>query len=156
MIHLESVSRLKIINRPLKKRLYRKERIIMDVVESYLATEDYENKYEYEKVDDPKRVVSDPQFPKKNIIRLSKVEKVVYCIIILVAIIFAFAIVYSITTVQSTSHKSAQLKAGNDRMKDKIGELRQKVSELSKADLVKSIAKKKGLSVNDERVKKTD
>ncbi|MDR3156329.1 MAG: cell division protein FtsL [Lactobacillales bacterium] len=120
--------------------------------EPYLAIEEYE----YEEVDAPKRGASDPQFPKKNIIRLSKVEKIVYCVIILVAIIFAFAIVYSITTVQSTNHESAQLKAENDRMKDKVGELRQKVSELSKADRVKSIAKKKGLSVNDERVKKTD
>jgi cell division protein FtsL len=120
--------------------------------EPYLAIEEYEN----EEVDAPKRGTSDPQFPKKNIIRLSKVEKIVYCVIVLVAIIFAFAIVYSITMVQSTNHESAQLKAENDRMKDKVGELRQKVIELSKVDRVKSIAKKKGLSVNDERVKKTD
>jgi cell division protein FtsL len=90
----------------------------------------------------------DSQLPKRKLLKISKIEKIVYLIITMVAVVFAFAIIYSITTVQTINNKNAIIKAENDKIKESIDELRQKVSELLRADRVKKIAKKKGLSDN--------
>jgi len=100
--------------------------------------------------------IIDPKFPKRKLAKLSKIEKLVYILITLVAVVFSFAIVYSITTVQKMTNENTLIKSKNDQMKESVDELQQKVNELLRSDRVKEIADKKGLYVIDENLKKVE
>ncbi|MDR0690907.1 MAG: cell division protein FtsL [Streptococcaceae bacterium] len=111
------------------------------------------NNYNYdectkEAVSDELVEVMDSQLPKRKLLKISRIEKIVYLTIALVAVTFAFAIIYSITTVQTINNKNAIIKAENDKIQESVDELQQKVNELLRADRIKKIAKKKGLSDN--------
>ncbi|MDR1521356.1 MAG: cell division protein FtsL [Streptococcaceae bacterium] len=117
--------------------------------DQYLAINDYNYNDHMRKNSNEQLIkIMDSQLPKRKLLKISKIEKIVYLIITMVAVIFAFAIIYSITTVQTINNKNAIIKAENDKMKESVDELQQKVNELLRADRVKKIAKKKGLSDN--------
>jgi len=117
--------------------------------DQYVAVNNYDyDEYPKEIVDNELIEVMDSQLPKRKLLKISKIEKIVYLTITLVAVTFAFAIIYSITTVQTINNKNAITKAENDKIQESVDELQQKVSELLRADRVKKIAKKKGLSDN--------
>jgi cell division protein FtsL len=125
--------------------------------DQYVAVNNYDyDEHSKETVDDELIEVVDSQLPKRKLLKISRIEKIVYLTITLVAVIFAFAIIYSITTVQTINNKNAITKAENDRIKESVDELQQKVSELLRADRVKKIAKKKGLSDNSSNSAKEE
>ncbi|MDR1473374.1 MAG: cell division protein FtsL [Lactobacillales bacterium] len=125
--------------------------------DQYVAVNNYDyDEHSKETVNDELIEVVDSQLPKRKLLKISRIEKIVYLTITLVAVIFAFAIIYSITTVQTINNKNAITKAENDKIKESIDELQQKVSELLRADRVKKIAKKKGLSDNSSNSAKEE
>ncbi|SJZ40871.1 cell division protein FtsL [Pilibacter termitis] len=90
---------------------------------------------------------------KKRFKNISRLEKVLIATIIIGMIAFGVATIFLRTKITSVVNQTVNVEVENQQTKDRINELQQQSNELLRAERVKQIAEKQGLTANDENVK---
>ncbi|HJD15401.1 MAG TPA: cell division protein FtsL [Candidatus Enterococcus stercoripullorum] len=86
--------------------------------------------------------------------RISLVEKVIAVSILLFVVVVALGMIYIRTSINQVEHDISIVENEIKVNEKEITRLQQEKNELSKADRIKQIAEKLGLSINDDNLRK--
>ncbi|XBG73616.1 cell division protein FtsL [Enterococcus cecorum] len=86
--------------------------------------------------------------------RISLVEKVIAVSILLFVVVVALGMIYIRTSINQMEHDISIVEKEITVNEKEITRLQQEKNELSKADRIKQIAEKLGLSINDDNLRK--
>ena len=86
--------------------------------------------------------------------RISLVEKVIAVSILLFVVVVALRMIYIRTSINQMEHDISIVEKEITVNEKEITRLQQEKNELSKADRIKQIAEKLGLSINDDNLRK--
>ena len=93
-------------------------------------------------------------FPQKRLKKVTRLEKIAMGMLLLIFIGLAFTTIYLSTAIAKESEQISTMQQGISTDNDKIIELEQEKSELSRKDRIKAIAEKSGLKLIEENIKK--
>jgi cell division protein FtsL len=95
-----------------------------------------------------------PMNPRGKFSKISRYEKAVAMMILFVFVTFAVAQIYVSTKISVTTNQITTIQQEIQKKQDKITELKQQSNELQRAERVKKIAADRGLSVNQNNLRK--
>lgn len=94
-----------------------------------------------------------PQSPKRRLRSISRLEKLIGFFFFSAVVGVAVVTIQIRSAIVQTKNDITQTQTAINQKQEKILQLEQQKSELSKADRIKGIAKKKGLSENDDNLR---
>lgn len=101
-------------------------------------------------------VVVVPYSPSRKLDRISRMEKVIITVIILVAIGLSVLTISIRASINQAEQDITTVQNKIDTDKDEVQQLEQEKSELSKSERIQKIAEKKGLSINSDNLRKVN
>lgn len=111
------------------------------------------NNFVIEEVKRPKVSVV-PHSPALKLKRISLVEKMIAVFLLLFTVVIALGMIYIRTSINQMEHDISIVENEITTNEKEITRLQQEKNELSKAERIKSIADKLGLSINDDNLRK--
>ena len=124
-----------------------------DIDASMNQPQEQMNNFVIEEVKRPKVSVV-PHSPALKLKRISLVEKMIAVFLLLFAVVIALGMIYIRTSINQMEHDISIVENEITTNEKEITRLQQEKNELSKAERIKSIADKLGLSINDDNLRK--
>ncbi|EOT42040.1 cell division protein FtsL [Enterococcus columbae] len=106
-----------------------------------------------DEVQRPKVAIA-PQSPALKLKRISLLEKTLAFLLLVSVVLLALGMIYVRTSVNQLEHNITIVENEISTNEKDITRLQQEKNELSKAERIKQIAEKLGLSINDDNLKK--
>lgn len=105
---------------------------------------------------EPSEDISIPFSPEKRLRRVSTMEKIIVALLIMAAITVSVATIQLRTTISTTEKTISSIQAETETQQEEAERLEQQKSELSRTDRIKEIAEEKGLTINDDNLRKVE
>lgn len=101
-------------------------------------------------------VVRVPASPARRLKSISRLEKFIVAFIIVAAIGLSVLTISVRTNISQMEHDISLIQAETTENQKKASQLEQEKNELSKTERIKKVAEEKGLSINDDNLRKVD
>lgn len=103
---------------------------------------------------DRPEIIVVPQSPAHKLKKISKIEKLIGVFLLGAMIGLAVLTIYVRTDISQLEHDVSLIQAETTQKKEDSTRLEQEKSELSKTDRIKKIAEEKGMTINDDNLRK--
>ena len=119
--------------------------------ETYLA--EYQLPIETEPVNLPEPELQPVHIPEKRLRRISVLEKIVIGLLATATLCLAFGTIYLRNEITKVQENITTVQKNIDSQTSSINQLQQEKTELSRADRIKEIAEKLGLTLNEDNIR---